>query len=74
MVAVPGGYFLNEAGYKRLEAETTRLQVRERELSARVTQLEAAPGVPLDVVGTLVGLSLVAGAVVGVLARGVVTR
>lgn len=74
MERVAGGYLLNEAGYRRLEAETTRLQLAERALKARVAELEASPSVPLEAVGTVAGLALVAGVVLGVWARGVVQR
>lgn len=74
MERVAGGYLLNEAGYRRLEAETTRLQLAERSLKGRVAELEASQGVPLEAVGLLVGLAGAAGLVAGVLLLGSVTR
>lgn len=61
MVRVVGGYFVNDAGYERLAAETTRLQLAERSLTARVAELEASQGLPLPAVGIAALLAFGAG-------------
>ena len=63
---------MNEAGYTRLAEEAARLQLAERAMTARVRELEASQGVPLEALGTVAGLALVAGVMLGVLARGAV--
>ena len=70
MWRVEGGYMVNDAGYAKLAEEAARLQLAERALTARVRELEASQGVPLEALGTVAGLALVAGVVLGVLARG----
>lgn len=72
MWRVEGGYMMNEAGYTRLAEEAARLQLAERAMTARVRELEASQGVPLEALGTVAGLALVAGVMLGVLARGAV--
>lgn len=68
MRRVEGGYFLNDAGYRVLQAETDRLQLEEARLSRRVAELErrnGATALTAPAVVALVSTSLALGIVAG---------